>query len=64
MNYSYGSTGSTDDALSRVASLIDDDGATHLVDYSYLGRNTFVKTDYPEPDLRHDLAMGARRRPI
>ena len=58
LNYSYGSAGSTDDALSRVASLIDDDGTTHLVDYSYLGRNTFVKTDYPEPDLRYDLAMG------
>ncbi len=49
LNYDYGSTGSTDDALSRVASLIDDDGSTHLVDYSYLGRNTFAKTDYPEP---------------
>ena len=59
LNYDYGSAGSTDDALSRVASLIDDDGTTHLVDYSYLGRNTFVQTDYPEPDLRYDLAMGA-----
>ncbi len=59
LNYDYGSAGSTDDALSRVASLIDDDGSTHLVDYSYLGRNKFVKTDYPEPDLRYDLAMGA-----
>ena len=59
LNYDYGSSGSTDDALSRVASLIDDDGSTHLVDYSYLGRNTFVQTDYPEPDLRYDLAMGA-----
>ena len=58
LNYDYGSSGATDDALSRVASLIDDDGTTHLVDYSYLGRNTFVKTDYPEPDLRYDLAMG------
>ena len=58
LNYSYGSSGSTDDVLSRVASLIDDDGSTHLVDYSYLGRNTFVRTDYPEPDLRYDLAMG------
>ena len=59
LNYNYGTSGSTDDALSRVASLIDNDGTTHLVDYSYLGRNTFVKTDYPEPDLRYDLAMGA-----
>ena len=59
LNHDYGSSGSTDDALSRVASLIDNDGSTHLVDYSYLGRNTFVKTDYAEPDLRYDLAMGA-----
>ena len=59
LNYDYGSSGSTNDALSRVVSLIDDDGSTHLVDYSYLGRNKFVKTDYPEPDLRYDLAMGA-----
>jgi RHS repeat-associated protein len=59
LNYDYGSAGATDDALSRVASFIDDDGTTHLVDYSYLGRNTFVQTDYPEPDLRYDLAMGA-----
>jgi RHS repeat-associated protein len=58
LNYDYGSSGSTDDALARVAALIDDDGSTHLVDYSYLGRNAFVKTDYAEPDLRYDLAMG------
>ena len=58
LNYDYGSAGSTGDALSRAASLIDNDGSTHLVDYTYLGRNTFVKTDYPEPDLRYNLAMG------
>ena len=63
LNYNYGSSGSTDDALSRAASLIDNDGTTHLVDYSYLGRNTFVKTDYPEPDLRYDLAMGTGNDP-
>jgi hypothetical protein len=63
LNYDYGLSGATGDALSRVASLIDNDGTTHLVDYSYLGRNTFVKTDYPEPDLRYDLAMGAGADP-
>ena len=63
LNCDYGSAGSTDDTLSRVAALVDDDGATHLVDYSYLGRNTFVKVDYPEPDLRYDLAMGAGNDP-
>jgi len=76
LNYDYGSSGSTGDALSRVASLIDDDGTTHLVDYSYLGgrlplpwlgegrgEGVFVKTDYPEPDLRYDLAMGTGNDP-
>ena len=63
LSYDYGSSGSTDDALSRVASLIDNDGTTHLVDYSYLGRKTFVKTDYTGPDLRYDLAMGAGNDP-
>ena len=63
LSYDYGASGSTDSALSRVASLVDNDGTTHLVDYSYLGRNTFVRTDYPEPDLRYDLAMGAGADP-
>ncbi len=63
LNYNYGSAGSMDDALSRVASFIDDDGSTHLVDYSYLGRQTFVQTDYGEPDLRYDLAMGTSDDP-
>jgi RHS repeat-associated protein len=35
--YHYGSSGGIDDALSRVSALIDDDGSTHLADYSYLG---------------------------
>lgn len=52
----YGSTGAVDDALSRVAALVDDDGgSTHLADYSYLGRRTFVEADYTEPDLRYTL---------
>lgn len=55
LNYDYGSAGGADDALSRVASLIDNDGSTHLVDYSYLGRNTFVVSDYPEPDIKWTL---------
>ena len=59
LNYDYGSSGSTDDALSRVASLIGDDGTTHLVDYSYLGGGSFIKTDYADIDVRCDLAHGA-----
>ena len=48
LNYDYGSADSMADALSRVASLIDDDGTTHLADYSYLGLSTFVvKVSWP-----------------
>ena len=55
LNYDYGSSGSTDDALSRAASLIDNDGTTHLVDYSYLGAGSFTETDYPAIDVKHTL---------
>ena len=59
LNYSYGSSGSTDDALSRVASLIDNDGTTHLVDYSYLGGGSFTETDYAAIDVKHTLVGTA-----
>jgi RHS repeat-associated protein len=63
LNYRYGSLGSTDDALSRVASLIDDDGTTHLVDYSYVGAGSFIKTDYADIDVHCDLAHGTGSDP-
>ena len=59
LNYGYGSAGSTDDALSRVASLIDNDGSTHLVDYSYLGAGSFTETDYAAIDVKHTLVGTA-----
>lgn len=59
LNYDYGSAGSTDDALLRVAALIDDDGATHLVDYSRLGAGLFVETDYAGIDVKHTLVGTA-----
>jgi RHS repeat-associated protein len=37
LNYNYGTSGETNDAASRIGSLIDSDGVTHLTDYSYLG---------------------------
>lgn len=55
LNYDYGTTAGIDDLSSRVASLVDDDGTTHLVDYSYLGRLTFVVTDYGEPQTQYTL---------
>ena len=60
ITYDYDSTDSMPDALSRVASIVDDDGSsTHLADYSYLGQNTFVETDYTEPDIKYTLVGTA-----
>ena len=55
LNYDFGSTGEMDDAASRVASLIDDDGTTHLVDYSHLGQGSVVEQESPQPDLLYTL---------
>lgn len=55
LTYVYGDEDSIDDAIGRVASLIDDDGTTYLVDYSYLGHQTFVVTDYTEPETKYTL---------
>lgn len=60
ISYDYGSAGSMADALSRVASIVDDDGSsTHLADYSYLGLRTFIETDYTEPDVKYTLVGTA-----
>ena len=41
----------------RTDLLIDDDASsTHLADYSYLGSQTFVITDYTQPDVKWTLA--------
>ena len=38
ITYGYGAADGMNDAFSRIASIIDDDGgSTHLADYSYLG---------------------------
>ncbi|MES2790054.1 MAG: RHS repeat-associated core domain-containing protein [Planctomycetota bacterium] len=59
LNYDFGEVDGIDDAASRVASLIDDDGTTYLVDYAYLGDRTFVVTDYSEPETRYTLVGTA-----
>src|SRR5262245_32086466 len=59
LNYNYGSADSLPDAASRLAALLDDDGSTHLADYSYLGRMTFVETDYAQPDVKYTLVGTA-----
>lgn len=75
ITYGYGSTDSMSDALSRIASILDDDaGSTHLADYSYLGVGPAgglfpmvnfpftpgaVEVDYTEPDIRYTLVGTA-----
>jgi hypothetical protein len=59
LNYNYGSADSLPDAASRLAALLDDDGSTHLADYSYLGRMTFVETDYAQPEVKYTLVGTA-----
>lgn len=51
LHYSYGASDSNDDFLNRVASLVDDDGVSHLVEYQYVGAGAFATIDYPQPGL-------------
>jgi RHS repeat-associated protein len=55
LSYSYGATGSNEDAASRIASLIDNDGVTHLADYAYLGRGDIIQQVSPQPGLMYTL---------
>ncbi len=63
VNLSYGTAAGTDDALSRIASLIDSDGVTHLVDYTRIGVDTIVQATCPQPDIRYDLINGSGADP-
>ncbi|MBS0206921.1 MAG: RHS repeat-associated core domain-containing protein [Planctomycetes bacterium] len=54
--YDYGPTAGIDDAVSRIASRIDDDlSSTHLADYSYLGLSDVVTQQSPEATLEYTL---------
>jgi len=44
LTYDYGTAGGIDDHASRITSIIDDDD-THLADYHYLGRQSFVSQE-------------------
>lgn len=55
LTYDYGTSGGIDESISRTASLIDNDGTTHLADYSYLGLGTSVEASHPEPHIRFTL---------
>jgi RHS repeat-associated protein len=52
LNYNFGVGGQTNDLLSRVGSLIDNNGTTHMADYTYLGLNRIVQDAYTsEPNV-------------
>jgi len=55
LTYDYGPPGGMNDKLSRIQAIKD--GSTTLVEYTYLGLNTIVQVDYPEPEVRYDLAL-------
>ena len=47
--YDYGSSEGMNDLLSRVKSLIDADGTTHLADYTYMGLNPIAQVSAAQP---------------
>jgi RHS repeat-associated protein len=55
LTYSYGTAGGANDALSRIAALVDNDGTTQLAAYQYLGLGTVVEVDYTQPDIKYTL---------
>jgi RHS repeat-associated protein len=54
ITYDYNTAGSISDSLSRADAIKD--GSTALAQYSYLGRSTFVITDYTEPSIEWTIA--------
>ena len=63
LNYSYGTPSGLDDSLSRIASLIDNDGTTHLADYSYLGLGGAAGGANGSPPLPVGQRWGEGARP-
>src|SRR4051794_21217148 len=55
LTFDYGAASGVNDALSRIGSLIDNDGATQLANYTYLGQNSVVNVDEPQPGLTYTL---------
>jgi len=62
LTYDYGTAGGMNDKLSRVESL-GFGGTSNLVQPSYLGLGTQVRTDYTQPQVRWDLATGSSSNP-
>ena len=55
LNYNYGTSGAMNDILSRIGSLIDNDGVTHLGDYSYLGLSSIILVNSVQPNIQYNL---------
>ena len=49
LNYNYGTSGGTNDLLSRIGSLIDNDGTTILAGYTYVGLDRIVVAASAQP---------------
>lgn len=62
VHHTYGTSGSDDDNLNRLAAIQDDSSGSPgvtLAAYTYLGLNRVVIQDLPEPDIKLDLFGGA-----
>ena len=59
LTFDYGASQSPADAASRVNALIDNDGATQLVAYSYLDASAFVIANSPQPNVQYTLVGTA-----
>ena len=55
LNYNYGIANGFNDATSLIASFIDNDGVTHLADYSYLGLGSIVQVNETQPGIQYTL---------
>jgi len=53
VNYSYGS--GIDEAVSRVAAIVDNASSQELAEYAYVGLGLVIEQDSPEADLRYTL---------
>ncbi len=57
LDYNYGSSGSLDDSISRLASISDETGT--LESYVYQGLNTVVERDHPQDDVNLIITLDA-----
>ncbi len=66
VHFGYGTTGSMADILNRLDAIKEDSGGSpgnSLTEYEYLSTSSVIQVNYPEPDLRYDLAHGGGNDP-